>query len=127
MWIKWNPNPLGKYVGDCTIRAIAKATGDSWEDIYCGITLYGFMMCDLPSSNAVWGAYLKKRGFKRKMLPNDCPDCYTVEDFCEEHPEGIFVVAVSGHVLCIKDGDYYDSWDSSMENPIYYFEIESED
>lgn len=124
MWIKWNPNPLAKHVGDCTIRAITKATGDCWEDIYCGITLYGFMMCDIPSSNAVWGAYLKKRGFKRRMLPNECPDCYTVEDFCEEHPLGTFVVAVNNHVLTVIDGNYYDSWDSGNENPIYYFERE---
>lgn len=124
MWIRWNPNPLAKHVGDCTIRAITKATGDCWEDIYCGIALYGFMMYDIPSSNAVWGAYLKKRGFKRKMLPNECPDCYTVEDFCEEHPIGTFVVAVNNHVLTVIDSNYYDSWDSGKENPIYYFERE---
>lgn len=124
MWIKWNPNPLAKYVGDCTIRAITKATGDCWEDIYCGIALFGFIMCDIPSSNAVWGAYLKKRGFKRRMLPNECPDCYTIEDFCEEHPLGTFVVAVNNHVLTVIDGNYYDSWDSGHENPIYYFERE---
>lgn len=124
MWIKWNPNPLAKHVGDCTVRAITKATGDCWEDIYCGIALYGFMMCDIPSSNAVWGAYLKKRGFKRKMLPNECPDCYTIEDFCEEYPLGTFVVAVNNHVLTVIDGNYYDSWDSGNENPIYYFERE---
>ena len=124
MWIKWNPNPLAKHVGDCTVRAITKATGDCWEDIYCGITLFGFIMCDIPSSNAVWGAYLKKRGFKRRMLPNECPDCYTVEDFCEEHPLGTFVVAVNNHVLTVIDGNYYDSWDSGNENPIYYFERE---
>ena len=124
MWIKWNPNPLAKHVGDCTVRAITKATGDCWEDIYCGIALFGFMMCDIPSSNAVWGAYLKKRGFKRRMLPNECPDCYTVEDFCEEHPLGTFVVAVNNHVLTVIDGNYYDSWDSGNENPIYYFERE---
>ena len=58
------------------------------------------------------------------MLPNDCPDCYTVEDFCQEHPKGTFVVAVSGHVLTVVDGDAYDSWNSLAENPIYYFERE---
>jgi hypothetical protein len=58
------------------------------------------------------------------MLPNDCPDCYTVEDFCQEHPNGTFVVATHGHVLAVIDGNYYDSWDSGQENPIYYFERE---
>ena len=123
-WVKWNPNPMGKHVGDCTIRAITKATGESWENAYCGIALHGFLMCDMPSNNGVWGAYLRKKGFVRRMLPNNCPDCYTVEDFCNEHPKGVYVVAVSSHVLTVVDGDYHDSWDSGQENPIYYFERE---
>lgn len=27
----FNPNPAGQKVGDCTVRAIAKATGKSWD------------------------------------------------------------------------------------------------
>ncbi len=126
-WKMHNPNPKGKHVGDCTVRAITCATGESWEQAYTGICLQGFLMCDMPSNNGVWGAFLRKKGFKRRMLPDNCPDCYTVEDFCKDHPQGTFVVAVSGHVLCVKDGDAYDSWNSLSENPIYYFEIESED
>ena len=34
MWIKCNPNPLGKQTGDCVVRAIAIATGQSWRDTY---------------------------------------------------------------------------------------------
>lgn len=123
-WVKWNPNPMEKHVGDCTIRAITKATGESWESAYCGIALQGFLMCDMPSNNGVWGAYLRKKGFVRHMLPNNCPDCYTVEDFCADYPKGTYVVAVSSHVLTVVDGDYHDSWDSGKENPIYYFERE---
>ena len=121
-WIKWNPNPNRKHVGDCAVRAITKATDESWENAYCGICIQGFLMCDMPSNNGVWGAYLRTKGFKRKLLSEDCPDCYTVEEFCQDHPKGVFVVAVSGHVLTVIDGNYHDSWDSGQENPIYYFE-----
>ena len=124
MWKMHNPNPNGKHVGDCTIRAITKATGKSWDEAYLGICLQGFLMCDMPSNNGVWGAYLRRNGFKRKMLRDDCPDCYTIEDFCRDYPKGTYIVAVHNHVLTIIDGDYYDSWDSSKENPIYYFERE---
>ncbi len=115
---------MGKHVGDCTVRAISKATGDKWHKTYCGICLQGFLMSDMPSNNGVWGAYLRKKGFKRKMLDNSCPDCYTVEDFCKDHPKGIFVVAVNSHVLTVVNGDAHDSWNSLAENPIYYFERE---
>ena len=123
-WIKHNPNPSGRHVGDCTVRAITRATGESWEEAYTGIALQGFIMCDMPSNNGVWGAYLRKRGFRRRMLSDNCPECYTVEDFCKDHPKGTYIVAVHGHVLTVVDGDRYDSWDSGSEIPIYYFERE---
>ena len=67
------------------------------------------------------GAVLRKNGFWREVIPNTCPDCYTVEDFCKDHPKGTFVVRVNDHVLTVVDGDIYDSWDSSKEIPSYYW------
>lgn len=123
-WKMWNPNPAGRHVGDCTVRAITKATGESWIEAYTGICLQGVLMCDMPSNNSVWSAYLRRRGFKKNSIPDTCPDCYTIEDFCVDHPKGTFVVAVHGHVLTIIDGDYYDSWESGKEIPLYYFSKE---
>lgn len=117
----YNPNPLGKNVGDCTVRAISKAEDKDWEEIYTSLCLYGFMLSDMPSANSVWGAYLKSLGYTRKILPDACPDCYTVSDFSKEHPSGTYILALSGHVVCIKDGVLYDSWDSQNETPIYYW------
>lgn len=122
MWKEYNPNPIAARVGDCTVRAISKATGQSWEETYINLCIYGLMKCDLPSANHVWGAYLKSKGFKR-FLVDDCDcDCYTVADFARNHPDGTYILAISGHVVAVKDGDYYDSWDSGNEIPIYYWE-----
>lgn len=123
-WVEWNPNPHGKRVGDCTVRAVAKGTGESWEDAYSGMALEGFLLSDMPSANNVWGAYLRRKGFKRHIIPDTCPDCYTVKDFCEEHPKGMYIVALHGHVIAVNDGDYFDSWDSGNETPLYYFQKE---
>ena len=121
-WVQWNPNPQGKQVGDCSVRAVAKALDTPWETAYSGIAVQGFMMNDMPSNNGVWGAYLRHRGFVRKVLPNECPDCYTVEDFCVEHPVGVYVLAVHNHVVAVVDGCYFDTWDSGNEVVLYYFE-----
>ncbi len=83
-------------------------------------------MCDIPNANAVWGAYLRSKGFNRNIVSNDCPDCYTVNDFCREHPEGKYVLALSGHVVAVCDGNFYDTWDSGEEIPIYYWYKEEE-
>jgi hypothetical protein len=122
MWKKYNANPLGKQVGDCTVRAISKVTQQSWEDAYTGMSVYGFMLCDMPSANCVWGAYLKSNGFARHIIPDTCPDCYTVADFCADHPTGTYLLALSGHVVAVENGDYFDSFNSGGEIVIYYWQ-----
>ena len=124
MYRHYNPKPTGARVGDCTVRAISKATGEDWARTFCGLCAEGMRLCDMPSANHVWGAYLRRRGFRRHALPDACPDCYTVADFCREHPSGVYVLAISGHVVCVQDGDYYDSWDSGAEAPAYYWQKE---
>ncbi len=120
-FIQYNPNPAKNRVGDCVIRAICKATGQSWEKVYAGITVYGFWLSDLPSANHVWGAYLRKNGFKRYLVDDHGKDVYTVEDFCQDYPSGTYVLAINGHVVCVVDGFYFDSWDSGQEIPLYYW------
>lgn len=117
----YNPNPRNLRVGDCVIRAISKATGADWDSSFAGVTTQAYSMADMPSSDAVWGAYLMREGFKRYAIPNSCPDCYTAADFAADHPRGVYVLAFGGHVATIKDGVLYDSWDSSNYIPLYYY------
>ena len=116
-FVEWNPNPVGRKVGDCAVRAIAKALNCSWETAYVLITMNGFSMGDMPSSDSVWGATLRKNGFYRMSIPDTCPDCYTVNDFCRDNPKGTFVLGFGGHVATVVDGNLFDSWDSSNEIP----------
>lgn len=121
MWKYFNPNPAGRKVGDCSVRAVAAALGVSWEDAYSMITANGFQMGDMPSSDSVWGSVLRQHGFYRYAIPNKCPDCYTAKDFAADHPKGVFVLGFGGHVATVIDGVLYDSWDSSNEIPIYFW------
>ena len=122
MWQYINLNPRKKSVGDCTIRAIGIATDRNWYDVYLDLCLFGMLMCDMPSSNAVTTAYLKKKGFRRRTIPDDCPDCYTIEDFCKDHPQGVYVIGTGSHLTTVIDGTLFDSWNSLAETPVYYFE-----
>ena len=124
MWRNHNENPGGRNVGDCTVRAISTALGQDWETTYAGLALQGYLMGDMPSANHVWGAYLRSRGFDRDMISNSCPDCYTGADFPAEHPHGIYILALSGHVVCVQNGDWIDTWDSGGEIPLYYWHKE---
>ena len=81
-------------------------------------------MADMPSSNSVWGAVLRKHGFKRTAIPDTCPDCYTAADFVMENPHGVYVLGFGNHVATAVDGVVYDSWNSTREIPQYYWHKE---
>lgn len=119
MWSKYQPNPAGRTVGDCAVRAVSKALDVDWETAYTMIAAAGYNMGDMPSSDSVWGAVLRQNGFYRRAIPDSCPDCYTAEDFAMDNPNGVFVLGFGGHVATVKDGTLYDSWDSSQEIPVY--------
>lgn len=121
MWEAVNLNPLGRRVGDCAIRAVAVALGTDWEKAYCLLVVKGFSMADVMNADSVIGAVLKDHGFNRSVIPTGCPDCFTAEDFCKEHPKGIFVLFFGGHVATVRNGILFDAWDSSGEIPQYYW------
>lgn len=120
----FNPNPSKKLVGDCVIRAISKLTGQDWRDVHTDLCIESFDMADMPSSNAVWGSYLFKRGYRQYVIPDTCPNCYSVRRFCQEHLRGSYLLATGTHVIAVKNGNYFDTWDSGDETVIYYWRKE---
>lgn len=124
MWIKFNNNPTGRSnVGDCAVRAVSVALNISWEDAFWMIAENAFMMGDIMSSNVVLGSVLRQHGFKKRTTPDTCPECYTFNDFCEDHPQGIYVLCTGNHVATVIDGTLYDSWNSSDEMVDFYWEM----
>lgn len=47
----YNPNPARKSVGDCTVRALSKALGQSWGETYAGLALDGYTVSDFARNN----------------------------------------------------------------------------
>lgn len=125
MYIKSNPNPDNLMTEDCTIRAISIATDKSWDETYIDVCIKGFVMKRMPSTNSVWAEYLKDQGFSRHIIPDTCPHCYTVRDFCGEYFKGTYVLGTGSHAIAVIDGNYYDAWDSGDEVPLYYFTKET--
>lgn len=121
-FVEVNLNPCGRDVGDCVIRALCLVTGQDWESVYTQLAYQGLLMCDMMNANEVWGAYLRGMGYVRKTIPDYCPDCYTIREFAEDHPHGVYVVATGSHVVPVIFGDYYDTSDSGSSIPTYYME-----
>ena len=125
MYSYYNPHPSKNRIGDCVIRALTKALNKSWHEVYVDLCILGYVLCDWGSSNFVWNSYLISQGFTRDIVSTDCPDCYTIEDFCNEHPQGIYVVGTGTHAVAVVDGILFDSWNSLGETPIYYYKKEN--
>lgn len=121
MFVFFNPNPVGARTGDCVIRAICAAEGKSWDDVYSELALEGYIMKDMPSSNAVWGSYLSHNGYRRYIIPDNCPTCYTVRDFAAQYNKGVYIIGTGTHAVAVIDGCIKDSWDSGGESPVYFY------
>lgn len=120
-FVEYNANPNKKKIGDCVIRAISVATGSDWEHVFIDLAVQAFTSRDMPNANHVWSSYLQDMGFTKHIIPNTCPNCYTVRDFCKDNPSGVYILATGSHVIPVIGGDYYDTWDSGDQTPIYYF------
>lgn len=126
-FILFKNNPRNRNVGDCVIRAVSKALNIPWETAYIDMVMEGYAMADMPSSNSVLNAYLHSKGFRRYVIPNECEDCYSIRQFAEDHPYGTYIVCTGTHTVAVKDGCYFDSWDSGDETPLFYWKKESEE
>ena len=122
MYIYYNPNPKNKSTSDCVIRMLTKIYGYTWTEAYLRLSVIVLEEFEMPSDNDIWGIYLLRHGFKKKILPSYCPDCMTISEFADMYNHGTYVVCTNTHTVAVIDGNYYDAADSGNEVITYYFE-----
>lgn len=113
-------NPVAAKVGDCAVRAVAKALNLSWDEAFDILVNTARLRGDMPNSNAVIDEVLSDYGFHKETF-SDCHRCHTVSEFAEEHPYGTYVLGTGDHVVAVVNGDWYDSWRSDDATIIYYW------
>lgn len=121
MYVYANINPMNKLTDDCLVRAVAVIMGISWEKAYMDLCQRGLLIYDMPNTDATLSIYMREKGFKREVIENTCPACYTIRQFCEDHPYGEYILLTSGHAVAVINGDYYDTSDSGDMIPQYYW------
>lgn len=122
-WEYYNPNPISDfmsdiskrwYYSDCMVRCICKVTEKSWDDIYWILCKIGFEVHDMPSSEKAEIRIMEKLGFEKKQLKLINNKLPILSDIANKYKNTV-VVCYSDeekHVICCKNGKYYDSWDS---------------
>ena len=122
----WHDNfeyyqPNDHECGDCGIRAVAKALDCSWEDSLTKLFGSAIKIKEAPGSCDNITETLKEYGFKWvPVKPERGSKRPTVSEFAKNH-DGTYILRVSGHVVCAKDGKYYDIWDSGSKSLYGYW------
>ena len=105
MYKFYNNNSLGLFENDCTIRAIATATNNTWDDTYIHLSnearLQGTMMDDKDFIKK----YLDDRYERLTNIPRK------VGNVAGAYPNNILLITMNGHITCSKYGVVYDSFD----------------
>ena len=124
MYQHYQPNPKRIQTDDCVIRALTKALDVDWDTASVYAIVQQIRDSDLYVKNYVWGNLLLRNGFTKHHIPDTCPDCFTVENFAKEHPQGLYILGTGEHAVAVVDGNWYDTFDSGAMIPIVYYEKE---
>ena len=117
-----NENPKGHRTGDCVIRAIARASGDSWDDTLTGLYKVALKMKSEPAWCDCYDRYLKEQGWvKGKQPRKEDGKKYTVAEWCRMNPHTTMVVSVSNHLTCIIDGKCNDIWNCTSKTVLNFW------
>jgi hypothetical protein len=105
MYKFYNANAHGKFVNDCTIRAISLAEGKTWDETYRELSQIaqnnGIILDDVNFIDPFLDSRYKRMCYEDKY----------VGEFIEEHPQGIYLITMNGHITCAIDGVIYDTFD----------------
>ena len=101
----YNANSKGNFVNDCTIRAISMAEGKTWDETYRELSEIarkkGIILDDVNFIDPLLNERYKRICYKDLK----------VGDFVKNHPYGVFLITMNGHITCCIDGTIYDTFD----------------
>lgn len=108
-----NVNPNGNRAGDCVVRAIAKATGKTWDEVYDDLYVIGRKIKRMPNDKETYDRYLKQLGWKKMKAPKKSDNTrYTGREFVKICKNCIMHIG-GHHLSCIINGKVTDIWDCS--------------
>lgn len=117
-FIYYSPN--GKSQDDCAVRALSKIEGITWREAFLLLSETGAEEESLIQYEHVVSKTLEKLGYNEYKVEKGKP--VQLNLITKKIDKGI--AFVKGHVVAIVEGNYYDSWDSGLENVQKYYKKE---
>ena len=133
----YNPNPTFNAAkhrhrrwnrGDCSVRAVCKALNINWHDAYRMLCDAGESMGEMPDTKLAVDIVLRNNGFKVVKLPRpqrgECrPRVGELADITYDSDD-VIVCNCRGHIVCVRDGTVWDTWNSSDSAVFTYWILE---
>lgn len=121
-----NPDPV-KDAGDCTIRAMCAATGESWLEVFDEMAMIARRNFNIIAEMETVGDFLDNHGFTPcKVTIKRGQKRPTMQTLIRQFPGKIIVGQSAHHVLCARKGKVLDRWDSS-QRPLYKYWLKDEE
>ena len=110
----FNANPKGNKSCDCVVRAIAGATGQTWDETLEGMVAMALRLKLMPNDPKCYDKYLQSLGWHKQKQPKFKNGTkYTGTEFAKRFG-GIMIAHIGGHhLVCIKEHRVWDTWDST--------------
>ena len=128
----YQPNKLDvkDEYGDCTIRSLSKALDIDWKEAFNLIVPYELKyQCPFPCMTlTLYKKVFKEIGFNYCKISNKKGSTRpTVNSFTKTHKTGTYILSLAGHLVCVKDGKFYDTQDCGSKCLYGYYEMEEND
>ena len=122
-FVKENVNPKNRKTGDCVIRAIAKAEGKEWVEVFDSLVEIARKRCSVPNSPDAYEQYLKKYETVKVMYTREDgkKKRYLAGEVCGW--DGVYVISLANHLTTVVDGALYDTWDCSQKSAYKIWKI----
>jgi hypothetical protein len=124
---KVNVNPKERKCGDCVIRALAKASGKSWEQVYDELCEIGRKKCRMPNDDCCVDKWTSDNNFVYcKTLRDRYGNQMTVSEMVDkitdiERRDYSVIIHTKNHLTCASNGIIYDTWNTSNQKAGYYY------
>lgn len=105
MYRFYNANEKGKFVNDCTIRAISLAEDLSWNEAYFKLSNLARESGQMQDSVEFIEDYLDSK------YERECCRSKSVGDFVRTHERGVYLITMPNHITACIDGVIYDTFD----------------
>lgn len=122
-YVNENVNPKKKKTGDCVIRAIAKACGLDYYNVYEQLYKISIKTGYILNEKRVEDKLLEQLGFEKCKQPKKSNGKkYQISEIdLLVEPNDIVVIRCAKHLTCVIDYTLYDIWDCRKKTINNYY------